>query len=237
MRLYPLKNGMGAAGLFYTFRDEFEETIAYSIRKFVKEGSSCFDIGTNIGIWSLLMSETCGSAGHVYSFEPGPATLKNLRENIELSNKTNITVMPTALGEEKGELNFYTPSDPGRASLAPEAPDDAVQKVTVNRLDDVWKDLGRPQISFVKMDVEGAEPLVLGGGSLFFTQCRPVVTSEINLRKLSNLGKKPEDIFKFFRAWDYEIFTLDEETEQLTQIDFCNGGDVLFVPKELKTAN
>jgi FkbM family methyltransferase len=235
MRLYPLKNGMGASGLIYVFRDDFEEIISLCIRTFVKEGSICFDIGTNIGIWSLLMSETCAGTGHVYSVEPASSTRKNLCENIELSKKSNITVLPTALGEVKGEANFYTPADPGRASLAPEASDDDVQKVPVNRLDEVWEELGRPQISFVKMDVEGAEPLVLSGGSLFFKECRPVVTSEINPVKLSNLGKKPEDIFKFFRDRDYDMFTFNGDTARLTQIDYCDDGDVVFIPKDSKT--
>ena len=237
MRLSPLKNGIGAPGLFYIFRENFEEVISYCIRTFVKEGDKCFDIGTNIGIWSLFMSETCGSTGHVYSVEPAPSTLKNLRENIELSRKTNITVLPTALGDIKGEINIYTPSDPGRASLAPEGAGNSVEKVPISRLDEVWADLGRPQISFVKMDVEGAEPLVLAGGGEFFKQCRPVVTSEINIKKLSNLGKTPDDILNFFRGWNYDIFTFNEEKGQLVQINTCGGGDVVFIPKDSKTPN
>lgn len=232
MRLYPLKNGFGAPGLFYTFRENFEETISHCIHRFVKDGTQCFDIGTNIGMWTLLMSENCGSTGHVYSFEPIPSTLKNLRENIELSKKTNITVLPTALGDKKGTLKMYVPPDPGRASLARETSGDSVEEVSINKLDDIWQELGFPKISFVKMDVEGAEPLVLEGGSHFFQQCRPVVTSEINATKLSNIGKKPEDIFKFFRNWDYEAFILETGNSKLVRIDHCDGGDAVFIPKE-----
>jgi FkbM family methyltransferase len=236
MRLHPLKNGMGAPGLIYTFREDFEETISYCIHRFVKEGGKCFDIGTNIGIWSLLMSEICGETGRVYSFEPTPLTLKNLRENIELSGKTNITVIPTALGDEKGEVNIYTPADPGRTSMAPETEGDVSNQVPVNRLDEVWEELGRPQISFVKMDVEGAEPLVLAGGGRFFQQCRPVVTSEINNEKLSRMDKKPEDIFRFFREWDYEMFVFDDDSTRLVPAEPRMGGDVVFIPRESKAA-
>src|ERR1039458_8196412 len=41
MRLYPLKHGIGAPGLFYIFREDFEETISHCIRTFVREGSQC----------------------------------------------------------------------------------------------------------------------------------------------------------------------------------------------------
>jgi FkbM family methyltransferase len=189
MLLHPLKSGIGAVGLIYIFREDFENAISHCIRMFVKEGCKCFDIGTNIGIRSLLMSETCGSACHVHSAEPVPSTLKNLRENIALSKKTNITVLPTAFGDQKSATKIYIPADPGRASMAPEAQGDCVETVPVNRLDDVWKELGCPQISFAKMDVEGSEPFVLAGDSSFFTQRRPVATSEINRAKLSNIGK------------------------------------------------
>lgn len=234
MRLYPLKCGMGTAGLIYLVRGDFEEVISWCIQTYVKEGGKCLDIGANIGIWSLLMSEKCGSTGHVYSFEPSSATRKNLGENIALSKKMNITVIPTALGETKGEVSFFTPSDPGRASFAAETSHDAVQTVPVNRLDDVWEELGRPQISFVKMDVEGAEPLVLGGANLFFSECRPVVTSEINFGKLSNLGRKPEEICDFFLNHNYEMFAFDAGSVQLIRPDHLHGGDFVFIPKELK---
>lgn len=233
MRLYPAPQGMGAPGLIYVFRDEFEDAISFCIHTFVKQGSLCMDIGTNIGVWSLLMSEISGTAGHVYSVEPNPATLKNLRENIGLSQKKNITVLPTALGTEKGEIEIFTPGDPGRTSLAPESPEDTVQKVPMNRLDDVWEEQGRPKISFVKMDVEGAEPLVLGGGGKFFHECRPVVTSEINSMKLANLKSTPADIFRFFREWNYNAFTFDSDTGRLVPVEERGGGDAVFIPKEM----
>jgi hypothetical protein len=84
------------------------------------------------------------------------------------------------------------------------------------------------------MDVEGAEPMVLAGGGHFFDECRPVATAEINSPKLSRLNKKPEDIFKFFRERDYDLFMLNDETRQLYPIDHTEGGDVVFIPKEQK---
>ena len=232
MRLQPEPHGMGAPGLIYLFREQYESSIPYCIRRFVKEGDSCFDIGANVGVWSLLMSELSGSSGHVYSFEPLPRNLDRFRQNIQLSERTNITVMPTALGKETGRVKIYTPEDPGRTSLAPESANDKVEEVPLRRLDDVWAELNFPRITFAKMDVEGSEPFVLEGGCKFFSECKPVVVSEINGHKLTNLGRKPEDTFAQFRELDYEAYELNDRETGLNRIPESKEGDVVFLHRQ-----
>jgi FkbM family methyltransferase len=231
MRIYPERRGMGGPGLFYVFRDQFESLIPFCVRTFVKPNSSCFDIGANVGIWTLLMSERCGGSGHVYSFEPLSRNLLHIRQNIRLSGKENITVVATALGKQSGHVQIFTPDDPARTSLAPESDNDQVEEVPLKRLDDVWEDLGCPKIAFVKMDVEGSEPFVLEGGTLFFSQCKPIVESEINSSKLANLGNKPDTIFNFFRELNYDAFQFNDHLNKLEQIGHSMDGDVVFIPR------
>lgn len=231
MQLHPARKGMGAPGLFYVFRGSFEETVPFCVDHFVKEGAHCFDIGANMGIWTLLMAERAGTNGHVYSFEPLTRNLRQLRKNIELSKHSNITVTPTALGAKEDRVKIYTPGDPGRTSLAPEGGDDEVEEVSLKRLDDIWAELNRPKISFIKMDVEGSEPFVIEGGREFLRQCKPVIELEINSAKLKNLGKTPADIFNPLLELGYEAFKLDEETSRLIPTTCCPGGDAVFIPK------
>ncbi len=89
----PGKARHGRAGLFYLFRGGFESLIPFCVHHFVQPGDSCFDIGANVGMWSLLMSERCGNGGRVYSFEPLGRNARCLRQNIELSLKDNIAVV------------------------------------------------------------------------------------------------------------------------------------------------
>ena len=126
--------------------------------------------------------EISGSSGHVYSFEPLSRNLDRFRQNVRLSERTNVTVLPTALGKETGKVKIYTPEDPGRTSLAPESAHDSVEEVQLRRLDDVWAELNHPKISFAKMDVEGSEPFVLERQpkSSSARKCKPVVVSKSN---------------------------------------------------------
>jgi FkbM family methyltransferase len=190
------------------------------------------DIGANIGIWTLLMAERCGDAGHVYAFEPVGLTNQNLHENVALSGLRNVTIFKTALGSEKGTVEIFSPSDPGRSSLARENVADAVEQVAVNRLEDMWKEAGRPRISFVKMDVEGAEPSVLEGGRELWRECKPITTCEINPRKLALMGKCSRDVLEFFFREGYGAFLLDEATGELKAIETCEAGDVVFMPEK-----
>ncbi|MEI9898290.1 MAG: FkbM family methyltransferase [Chthoniobacter sp.] len=231
MRIYPEKRGMGAPGLFYLFRGGFESLIPFCVHHFVQPGDSCFDIGANVGMWSLLMSERCGNGGRVYSFEPLGRNARCLRQNIELSHKDNIAVVETALGRETGKVRIFTPDDPGRTSLAPESANDQMEEVPLKRLDDVWADWHRPAIAFVKMDVEGSEPFVLAGGEQFFGECKPIVVSEINPAKLASLGNQADDVFQFFRRLNYAAFQFNDPAGKLEQIERCADGDVVFVPE------
>ena len=233
MKLVPAKRGMGAPGLIFIFREHFEDEIHWCIDRFLRKGDKCFDIGANVGVWSLLMAEKCGDNGKVYAFEPLTRTFKNLRENIELSAKSNVTLFQTALGVEKGIVEIFSPDDPGRSSLARENVNDSVENVAINKLDDLWKEVGRPRISFVKMDVEGSEPLVLRGGQEFFRECRPVTACEINPAKLAPLGNKPSDILDYFGKLDYVTFQFDAGLNKLVKTENGGADNLVFVPNEI----
>jgi FkbM family methyltransferase len=232
MRIHPQKRGMGAPGLIYLFRDHFESLIPFCIEAFVKPGSACLDIGANVGVWSLLMAERCTDTGRVYSFEPLSQNVQRFRQNVELSRKENITLTPVALGRELGEVKIYTPDDPGRTSLAPESATDRVEQVALKRLDDVWSELGCPKVDFVKIDVEGSEPMVVEGGRNFFRKCQPIIVCEVNTPKLANLGKTPADTFRLFGDLDYEAFELNEELAKLERVPEPKSGDIVFISRQ-----
>jgi FkbM family methyltransferase len=125
-----------------------------------------FDIGANIGAYSLIASEFPHT--FVVAIEPHPSTFLLLRQNIELNFRDNVLCLNIALSDFGGTVLF---SDYSEASinrvLKPGESEPKCLSVSCQRLDDVCLGL-QMEPDFVKIDVEGHEQHVLEGfGNLF----------------------------------------------------------------------
>jgi len=237
MRLIPGKR-RGIHGLIFIFREQYETVVFNAIDKYCSPRMVCYDIGANIGVWSLKLSELVGEQGRVYAFEPLSNNIKLLKENIKLSDCSNsIEIVPVGLGEQESTCKIYLPTDPGRAALAPESINDQSEDIEIKRLDNIWESQGFPNVGFCKIDVEGSEPLVLTGGSRFFSEVRPIVCCEINKFKLKKMQQKPENIFEIFQLWDYISLQWNPVEKDFIQFDNFEDiqqvyEDIVFIPNE-----
>jgi FkbM family methyltransferase len=222
----------GIHGFIYIFRDDYECDVRFPMQNFVHENSICYDIGANIGYWTLYLSEIVGSSGRVYAFEPMSKNLKLLQKNIKDSDISHIVeIVPIGLGNRKGNLKIYIPLDPGSASIAPESDNDSFEEILVETIDEIWKSHGYPKVDFVKMDIEGSEPFVLEGGHQFFSELRPVVVCEANSRKLEPLDRTCNEIFEMFNSWNYDAFIFDFKLGKLVPCKQVQDGNIVFIPK------
>lgn len=196
------------AGIFL-FRDAYEPSVRHAIDHFVQPGATCMDVGANLGLWTLRMAERAGPTGRVLAFEPAPATAAALRDAVALSGHDNVAVFETALGDREGTAIIHIPDDVGRSALAPESAGDEAVEVRIARLDDIWDGQGRPAVGFVKIDVEGAEPLALEGARAMLSASRPAISCEINPAKLANMGAGPRDVFGPLAALGYRALRWD----------------------------
>lgn len=221
----------GIHGLIYIFRENYEYNVRYAVEKFISTGSICYDIGANIGLWTLRISELVEKTGCVYAFEPVSRNREFLIQNLELSGAhNNVQILPLALGNQEITSKIYIPVDPGSSSMAPETSGDQHEEIEVKRLDDIWESQGCPHVAFVKMDVEGSEPFILEGGSKFFREIRPVVVCEVNSRKLNAMGKNMNDIYDKFSEWGYNSLFFDWKTKALSKLNSRQDGDIIFIP-------
>jgi len=234
MRLSARAGEHGIQAAIFLFREAYETSVRTAIDRFVRKGALCYDIGANLGLWSLRMAEKAGCTGRVFAFEPFSRNVRGLVENAALSGLANIEVMPFALGDADSHSTLYVPEDAGRSALAPESSTDETERVLVRRLDDVWEEQWRPTVSFVKMDVEGAEPMVLRGGQAFFGSVRPITCCEINPGKLRNMGFDPRDVFDAFSSWRYRTFAWSHREGDLVAYQPSGNQectlDLVFIP-------
>jgi len=134
-----------------------------------------------------------------YAFEPIPELYNNLKK--KFSDRCN--VFPFALSDKEGESGFqYVKNAPAYSGIlkrryAIQHPDIEELKVELKRLDSVIPD--DVKVGFIKIDVEGAEFLVLKGAKEILKRDKPWVIFECGLGASDYYGTKPEDVFDFFQ--------------------------------------
>lgn len=206
------------------------EPVTRLLLSLLRPGDCMVDVGANVGFMSLLASRLVGPTGAVFAFEASPTTYARL--TALRSPHDNLTCQNCAVSDRDGELEFSLgPQDhTGIASLRELEAGAGRVRVKAIALDSMLERL--PRTSLVKIDVEGAEFLVLKGMRSLLGRDRPVVVLELTPAFLSSFGHRPEDIsaLMFERSYVARRVTDGSAFTGLADGEFqC---DVVYVPQE-----
>jgi len=181
-----------------------------AIRQHLPVGGTFVDVGAHIGYYSLKAAKTVGPTGRVIAVEANPDTVRILRGNVEASGANAIAVHPVACSDSGNVLEFFGSmrSNTGKASLCR---DNALQsgsvgavcRVCAQPLDAIVEENGLSRIDVVKIDVEGAELLVLKGARQALTRFSPVLMVELNDTLLQSMGTSTAEVGEFLQSLGY----------------------------------
>jgi len=208
--------------LYHLTRGSYEPLEIRFFRSMLKPGDTALDIGANFGLYTILAAKQVGREGRVLAFEPNPNSLRYLRLNILLNRQSRIEVVPVALSNEEGETEFICVSQGAYSALKVGETPGTTSAITVRQttLDAIAAAESLYLVDFVKMDVEGAELLVLQGGEEFFSRIpRPLVMCEFNDNRAAPYGHTSRDVYQWLRDRDYEWFRLSDNARLLAQSD------------------
>ena len=144
----------------------------------IQPGSVVYDVGANVGYFSLLASELTGKEGQVYSFEPLPRNIKFLMKHKSLNNLNNIEVIEAAVSFQSGEALF----DLGASSAMGHLSEVGGLRVRMVSLDDLVSEGELQPPEYIKIDVEGAEYDVLRGAEKIIEKFRPTLFLDTHQR-------------------------------------------------------
>jgi FkbM family methyltransferase len=189
--------------LFKTF--EVEETKLFS--NIVKPDDVCLDIGGNIGYFSMLLAARA-KLGHVHVFEPIPINAALINASKELNGFNNITINNLAVGDENGTVSFSVSNDSAYSSLMATGRAAEARNITVPilRIDDYLAEKKISHVDIIKVDVEGAENMVIDGakGLLASKTKKPrLVLLELFDENLKPFGSSVAAIVEKMRGWGY----------------------------------
>ncbi len=157
-------------------------------KKFIPKGSLCIDIGTNIGDTTVPMALAAGKEGITLGFDPNPLVYKILEANVKLNpGKTNIIPYPFAITKEAGEFSYASSEASfGNGGISNEVVSNQgsfqlPQKVQGIVLEDfLLREYAEslPRLSFIKVDVEGADREVIESIGGILKKYKPVLVAE-----------------------------------------------------------
>ena len=144
----------------------------------VSPGTVVYDVGANVGIYSLLASLRAGPSGKVYAFEPLERNLLYLRRHLTLNNVGNCVILETAVCNREGTVPFSVASWSSSMAHLSTVGEIWVPSTTLDGCIYGERRLRPPDI--LKIDVEGAEMEVLEGASKVLTEFHPKIFLEIH---------------------------------------------------------
>ena len=190
----------------------FEPEIIDRLLQLARPDTTVFDVGANLGLMAIPVLNACASC-RVVSFEPSPNSLSFLRQTMSgAAFGDRWVLIDKALSDRSGELDF-TVGSPEDALFEGFRSGDHIAAartipVKVSTLDDEWRALGRPRVSAVKIDVEGAEQQVLDGGRALLAEQRPSVLLEWHEAYLRRFATPPAALLDIAGRYHYRIFTV-----------------------------
>lgn len=175
----------------------YERTQTELVQREVKEDFVVFDIGANIGYYTLIFARLVGHTGKVFAFEPDPGNFALLKKNVEINGYKNVILAQKAVSDKTGNIKLYL-SDSNKADHRTFDSDDGRRCIEIEsiRLDDYFSNY-EGKVDFIKMDIQGAEGAALQGmSSLMQKNSHVKMMLEFWPGGLKKFGTEPRDVLE-----------------------------------------
>jgi FkbM family methyltransferase len=213
--------------MIYAVRARYERELIF-LHRFLAPGMVVIDGGASCGIYTVVAARLVGPSGRVLSFEPGAEAFSVLTRNIEINHLTNVRAHRAAVSDTDGRAHLYhhehgpnsfSLGHPGIATIDSEP-------VVTRTLDEVFREEDAGRLGLIKLDVEGAEELVLRGSGRTIAHSFPTILFEVNAAAAMQLGLQPHGAWELLRNWGYRFFSL-AGCGDLRELDKPPAGDTI----------
>ena len=198
----------------------------YFLRCFVRPGMTVIDVGANIGLISITCGLRVGSSGSVHCFEPISSTFEFLTKNINTNGlEETVSANKLAVSNKTGDIVKLVYCDK-HSDLSHLSMDESertrdyeieYEEVATISLEDYVKSKNIKKVDFLKIDVEGAELLVIEGAKNIFKTHRPSVLCEFNCKALRVLGGSSNKLWDKWMDYGYSFFDYNHRRRTLTR--------------------
>jgi FkbM family methyltransferase len=212
-----------------------ESQDVYFLKKLIRPGDYCADIGAHLGYFTLNLSRLVGPTGKVIAIEPMPPFHATLQEQLRRRHADNVTLYQVAMGGKGDYVEMGIPDTSGAKHFARARVIDAnphlhfsgSQKIKNEKADHLFGDL--PRLDYVKCDVEGLEYEVFASMTATLEKHHPVLLCEFFDRDMRLR------FYELVKPFGYLPYAL--EKGMLVPIDVYAPGQIVaqndyFIPRE-----
>jgi FkbM family methyltransferase len=161
-----------------------EPAVQQIFQKLVRPGMVVYDVGANVGFYTVGAARLTGPSGRVLAFEPVLRNFVQLQRNAHLNGFDHVAAWNIALADSDGTALFNNSPNPTWGRLASVDGEGTANNekttVTVARLDSIVEREALPLPDLIKIDVEGAEAAVLDGATGVLSKARPILLIELH---------------------------------------------------------
>lgn len=220
----------------------FEKAECRFVTNFLKRGMVFFDLGANLGQYTLLGAQHVGGSGQVHSFEPSSRMFAELKFNVALNGLSNVCVLNNvAVSDKEGtaKLAIYEPGGEVYGSLGSQdwGPNKSIigyEEVGMITLDKYIKEHNIDKVDLIKIDIEGAELLALRGAHQLLDQPdAPTIVLEMVDFNTDGFGYKALDIWDYLESFGYCMHCFDKKGNisgrSERPLDFVKGRNLVAI--------
>ncbi len=220
--------------------------VVRALGAYTQPGCVILDVGANHGRFAKHLAALHAGDCTVFAFEPLEYNRSVLR--LAVGRRHNVTIVPLALSNEAGQTELFIPykkaskrfthgsahlgdRDSGVPFGTQTAPDVCRAVIDTVRLDDWAQENQLQRLDLMKIDVEGAEPLVIEGALGSIARFKPVIYAELIPGMPERVGRRVEDVIEPLLGLGYEMHASNEHGAVSAKLDAWTQGvrDYLFV--------
>ena len=214
---------------------EFEIDDIKYFEKNISHNDVILDIGANVGVYCVTSGKRNADA-RIIAFEPIPINAQLIRASLLLNHIENVQVIQKCVSDSTREVLFSVSIDSAYSSMIDtrRKPEREAIKCQAVKLEDFCVKHGINQIDLIKIDVEGAEELVIRGGEKIFgnSSVAPrLVLMELYDQNLKVFGSSIEKVLEMMGNYGYTAFTLIKGTKVVFKKKYYNKHYNVFFEK------
>ncbi|MCC6997826.1 MAG: FkbM family methyltransferase [Deltaproteobacteria bacterium] len=163
------------------FWGHFEPTSSDWVRRTVREGWTCVDVGANVGYFTVMLGQLAGRQGRVIAFEPCAPFRQRLERNVRLNGLTNVQSEDLGLSDRAAVTTIHLTACTASIDPAHWSPSAVKQSIEIRLgdLDTWWREHGTGRLDFIKVDTDGHEAKFLAGARETIARYKPVMMVEV----------------------------------------------------------